>query len=104
MVRPRKGRALVQPTIAKVAPWGLPLAHTGYGYGYNNYLGATKYVAANPGSVHLAPLVGHGVNQKSTTKRFRCVNPEGVLLSDGLDAQIQSQRFQIQGLSEPGKR
>ncbi|KAL1396789.1 hypothetical protein pipiens_010264 [Culex pipiens pipiens] len=54
----------VQPTIAKVNPWGLPLAHTGYGYGYNNYLGAAKYVATNPGSVHVASLVGHAVNQK----------------------------------------
>ncbi|KFB44207.1 AGAP008457-PA-like protein [Anopheles sinensis] len=40
-----------------------------YGYGYNNYLPvqahAAKYVAANPGAVHVAPLPGHVVNQKS---------------------------------------
>ncbi|XP_058122517.1 shematrin-like protein 1 [Anopheles ziemanni] len=40
-----------------------------YGYGYNNYLPvqahAAKYVAANPGAVHVAPLPGHLVNQKS---------------------------------------
>uniref|UniRef100_A0A182QLI6 Uncharacterized protein n=1 Tax=Anopheles farauti TaxID=69004 RepID=A0A182QLI6_9DIPT len=44
------------------------LSH-GYGYGYNNYLPvqaqAAKYVAANPGAVHVAPLPGHLVNQKS---------------------------------------
>ncbi|XP_058064656.1 shematrin-like protein 1 [Anopheles bellator] len=40
----------------------------GHGYGYNNYLPvahAAKYVAANPGAVHVAPLPGHLVNQKS---------------------------------------
>ncbi|XP_050078592.1 uncharacterized protein LOC126565454 [Anopheles maculipalpis] len=41
----------------------------GYGYGYNNYLPvqahAAKYVAANPGAVHVAPLPGHLVDQKS---------------------------------------
>uniref|UniRef100_A0A182YT55 Uncharacterized protein n=1 Tax=Anopheles stephensi TaxID=30069 RepID=A0A182YT55_ANOST len=47
---------------------GYGLGH-GYGYGYNNYLPvqahAAKYVAANPGAVHVAPLPGHLVNQKS---------------------------------------
>ncbi|XP_058065137.1 shematrin-like protein 1 [Anopheles bellator] len=48
---------------------GYGLGHGyGYGYGYNNYLPvahAAKYVAANPGAVHVAPLPGHLVNQKS---------------------------------------
>ncbi|KAL1381824.1 hypothetical protein pipiens_003401 [Culex pipiens pipiens] len=61
------GKTVVQANVAKVNPWGLPLASS-YGYGYNNYLGAAipaaKYVAANPGSVHVAPLVGHAINQK----------------------------------------
>ncbi|EDS39270.1 conserved hypothetical protein [Culex quinquefasciatus] len=59
------GKTVVQANVAKVNSWGLPL--TSYGYGYNNYLGAVpaaKYVAANPGSVHVAPLVGHAINQK----------------------------------------
>uniref|UniRef100_A0A182MZ40 Uncharacterized protein n=1 Tax=Anopheles dirus TaxID=7168 RepID=A0A182MZ40_9DIPT len=47
---------------------GYGLGH-GYGYGYNNYLPvqahSAKYVAANPGAVHVAPLPGHIVNQKS---------------------------------------
>ncbi|EDO63546.1 AGAP008457-PA, partial [Anopheles gambiae str. PEST] len=47
---------------------GYGLGHV-YGYGYNNYLPvqghAAKYVAANPGAVHVAPLPGHLVNQKS---------------------------------------
>ncbi|XP_049277984.1 uncharacterized protein LOC125761143 isoform X2 [Anopheles funestus] len=47
---------------------GYGLGH-GYGYVYNNYLPvqahAAKYVAANPGAVHVAPLPGHLVNQKS---------------------------------------
>ncbi|XP_058056725.1 uncharacterized protein LOC131208095 [Anopheles bellator] len=46
---------------------GYGLGH-GYGYGYNNYLPvahSAKYVAANPGAVHVAPLPGHLVNQKS---------------------------------------
>ncbi|XP_050085447.1 shematrin-like protein 1 isoform X1 [Anopheles aquasalis] len=46
---------------------GYGLGH-GYGYGYNNYLPVAhdaKYVAANPGAVHVAPLPGHLVNQKS---------------------------------------
>ncbi|XP_058453833.1 uncharacterized protein LOC131431898 [Malaya genurostris] len=56
---------VVQANVAKVNPWGLPWGS--YGHGYNNYLGgvpAAKYIAANPGSVHVAPLVGHAVNQK----------------------------------------
>ena len=60
------GKTVVQANVAKANPWGLPLASS-YGYGYNNYLGAipaAKYVAANPGSVHVAPLVGHAINQK----------------------------------------
>ncbi|KAL1386734.1 hypothetical protein pipiens_012844, partial [Culex pipiens pipiens] len=53
---------MVQANVAKVKPWGLPLASP-YGYGYNNCLGAA-IPAANPGSVHVAPLVGHAINQK----------------------------------------
>ncbi|XP_058447636.1 uncharacterized protein LOC131428019 [Malaya genurostris] len=56
---------VVQANIAKVNPWGLPWGS--YGLGYNNYLGAVpaaKYIAANPGSVHVAPLVSHAINQK----------------------------------------
>ncbi|XP_055588921.1 uncharacterized protein LOC129741234 [Uranotaenia lowii] len=61
---------VVQANVAKVNPWGLPLAGYGYGHGYNNYVAhgapvvSAKYVAANPGSVHVAPLIGHAVNQK----------------------------------------
>ncbi|XP_055588946.1 uncharacterized protein LOC129741258 [Uranotaenia lowii] len=61
---------VVQANVVKVNPWGLPRAGYGYGHGYNNYVAhgapvvAAKYVAANPGSVHVAPLVGHAVNQK----------------------------------------
>ncbi|XP_055588950.1 uncharacterized protein LOC129741262 [Uranotaenia lowii] len=61
---------VVQANVAKVNPWGLSWAGYGYGQGYNNYVAhgaevvAAKYVAANPGSVHVAPLVGHAVNQK----------------------------------------
>ncbi|XP_055545065.1 bifunctional endo-1,4-beta-xylanase XylA [Wyeomyia smithii] len=56
---------VVQANVAKVDPWGL--AWGSYGHGYNNYLGGVptaKYVAVNPGSVHVAPLVGHAVSQK----------------------------------------
>ncbi|XP_058824508.1 uncharacterized protein LOC131685088 [Topomyia yanbarensis] len=54
---------VVQANIAKVNPWGLPWAS--YGHGYNNYLGEVPTaIAANPGAVHVAPLVGHAVNQK----------------------------------------
>ncbi|XP_055548223.1 uncharacterized protein LOC129731883 [Wyeomyia smithii] len=57
---------LVQANVAKVAaPWGLPWGS--YGYGHNKYQEAVpvaKYIAANPGAVHVAPLVGHTVNQK----------------------------------------
>ncbi|XP_058820901.1 bifunctional endo-1,4-beta-xylanase XylA-like [Topomyia yanbarensis] len=50
---------------AKINPWGLPWAS--YGHGYNNYLvgvPTAKYIAANPGATHVAPLVGHAINQK----------------------------------------
>ncbi|XP_055632741.1 uncharacterized protein LOC129773188 [Toxorhynchites rutilus septentrionalis] len=56
---------VVQANIAKVNPWGLPWS--GYGHGYNDYLGnalVSKYVTPNTGSILVAPLGGHNLNQK----------------------------------------
>ncbi|XP_055632742.1 uncharacterized protein LOC129773189 [Toxorhynchites rutilus septentrionalis] len=56
---------VVQANIAKVNPWGLHWG--GYGHGYNNYLGGAqvaKYITPNTGSVLVAPLAGHALNQK----------------------------------------
>ncbi|XP_055636196.1 uncharacterized protein LOC129775451 [Toxorhynchites rutilus septentrionalis] len=56
---------VVQANVARVDPWGLQWGD--YGHGYNNYLGVAptaKYVTSNPGSVIVAPLAGHALNQK----------------------------------------